>query len=180
MQLSPDGLYRWDGTRWVPNTGAAGNPTGKPAQSWLTTTGAITAMTGVFVIIAGCVLPYTHYTEPSSGYSQSPSVFFGGFPGAWGDITEPALVILFALTAAAVIIAWPNRTARAFASGALVVMGAQTFMLFVGYAAGGAGSGQLQAGAFVGMFGSLLLFVGGAIATASLLTKPVEAPPASS
>jgi hypothetical protein len=117
------------------------------------------------------LLPYTRYSEATPGYSQSPSVFIGGFPGAWGDVTEPALVILFALTASVLIIAWPNRTARAFAAGALVVMGAQTFMLFVGYAAAGAGEGQLQSGSFVGMFGSLLLFVGGAISAASLLKK---------
>jgi hypothetical protein len=171
VQLSPDGLFRWDGTQWVPNAGPAGKPTAKSTQSWLTTTGAITAMTGVFVIIAGCLLPYTRYPEATPGYSQSPSVFSGGFPGAWGDVTEPALVILFALTASVLIIAWPNRTARAFASGALAVMGAQTFMLFVGYAAGGAANGQLQSGSFVGMFGSLLLFVGGAISAAGLLKK---------
>jgi hypothetical protein len=176
VQLSPDGLFRWDGTQWVPNAG----PTGKSTQSWLATTGAITAITSVFVIVAGCLLPYTRYSEATPGYSQSPSVFIGGFPGAWGDVTEPALVILFALTASAVIIAWPNRTARAFASGALVVMGAQTFMLFVGYAAGGAANGQLQSGSFVGMFGSLLLFVGGAISAASLLTRPAGGAPASS
>jgi hypothetical protein len=50
-------------------------------------------------------------------------------------------------------------------------MGAQTFMLFVGYAAGGAANGRLQSGSFVGMFGSLLLFVGGAISAAGLLKK---------
>jgi len=141
-------------------------------QSWLATTGAITAITAVFVIIAGCVLPYMRYTEASPDYSQSPSVFNGGFPGAWGNVPEPVLVIVFALAASVLIIAWANRTARAFASGALMVMGAQTLMLFIGYAAGAAGNGVLQSGSFVGMFGSLLLFVGGAISAASLLAAP--------
>ena len=149
-------------------------------QSWLATTGAITAITAVVVIIAGCVLPYVRYTEASPGDSQTASVFNGGFPGAWGNVPEPVLVIVFALAASVLIIAWPNRTARAFASGALVVMGAQTFMLFVGYAAAGAGSGVLQSGSFVGLFGSFLLFVGGAISAASLLTRPSEGSPASS
>jgi len=53
-----------------------------------------------------------------------------------------------------------------------MVMGAQTLMLFIGYAAAGAGNGVLQSGSFVGMFGSLLLFVGGAISAASLLAAP--------
>lgn len=176
MQLSPDGLFRWDGTRWVPTTGA----TAKSMQSWLATTGAITAITGVVVIIAGCVLPYMRYTEATSGYSQSPSVFNGGFPGAWGSVPEPILVIVFAFVASVLIVAWPNRTARAFASGAIVVMGAQTFMLFVGYAAAGAGNGVLQSGSFVGLFGSVLVFVGGAISAASLLTRAAGGPPASS
>ncbi len=149
-------------------------------QSWLATTGAITAITAVVVIIAGCVLPYVRYTEASPGDSQTASVFNGGFPGAWGNVPEPVLVIVFALAASVLIIAWPNRTARAFASGALVVMGAQTFMLFVGYAAAAAGSGVLQSGSFVGLFGSFLLFVGGAISAASLLTRPSEGSPASS
>jgi hypothetical protein len=112
------------------------------------------------------------YTEASPDYSQSPSVFDGGFPGAWGNVPEPVLVIVFALAASVLIIAWANRTARAFASGALMVMGAQTLMLFIGYAAGAAGNGVLQSGSFVGMFGSLLLFVGGAISAASLLAAP--------
>ena len=149
-------------------------------QSWLATTGAITAITAVFVIIAGCVLPYMRYTEATTDYSQTPSVFNGGFPGAWGSIAEPVLVIVFALAASVLIIAWANRTARAFASGALMVMGAQTLMLFVGYAAAGAGNGVLQSGSFVGLFGSLLLFVGGAIAAASLLTGAAAEGPASS
>ena len=55
-------------------------------------------------------------------------------------------------------------------------MGAQTFMLFIGYAAAGAGSGQLESGSFVGLFGSFLLFVGGAISAASLFTGPGPAP----
>jgi hypothetical protein len=149
-------------------------------QSWLATTGAITAISSVVVIIAGCVLPYVRYTDATPGESQTASVFNGGFPGAWGNVPEPALVIVLALAASVLIIAWPNRTARAFASGALVVMGAQTLMLFVGYAAAGAGSGVLQSGSFVGLFGSVLLFVGGAISAASLLTRPSEGSPASS
>jgi hypothetical protein len=149
-------------------------------QSWLATTGAITAIAAVVVIIAGCVLPFVRYTDATPGYSQTASVFNGGFPGAWGNVPEPILVIVFALAASVLIIAWANRTARAFASGGLVVMGAQTFMLFIGYAAGGAGSGVLQSGSFVGLFGSLLLFVGGAISAASLLTKAAAEGPASS
>jgi len=149
-------------------------------QSWLATTGAITAITAVVVIIAGCVLPYVRYTDATPGESQTASVFNGGFPGAWGNVPEPVLVIVLALAASVLIIAWPNRTARAFASGALVVMGAQTFMLFIGYAAAGAGSGVLQSGSFVGLFGSFLLFVGGTISAASLLMRPSGGSPASS
>jgi len=168
--LSPDGFWRWDGVRWLPS-GASPDPAiaiGSP-RSWLATAGAIVAIIAALLVLAGSFLPYVHYTgEMAAGESAWPSVFNGGFPGAWGNAFEPILVILFALAASVLIIASANRTARAFASGALVVLGAQTLMMVVGYAAAGASYGQLQAGAFVGAFGSILLCVGGIMSAGSL------------
>ena len=169
--LSPDGFWRWDGVRWLPS-GASPDPAiaiASSPTSWLATAGAIVAIIAALLVLAGSFLPYVHYTgEMAAGESAWPSVFNGGFPGAWGNAFEPILVILFALAASVLIIASANRTARAFASGALVVLGAQTLMMVVGYAAAGASYGQLQAGAFVGAFGSILLCVGGIMSAGSL------------
>jgi hypothetical protein len=177
--LSPDGLWRWDGTRWVANTGQAA-ATSKTSRSWLAGAGAIVAIIGASTIIAACFLPFAHCAPSSTSgcWTEWPSVFSGGFPGAWGNVAEPVLVILLAVSAAVLIIASTNRTARAFSAGALLVLGAQTFMLFVGYLAAGAGTMQLAAGGFVGLFGSILLAVGGAMSAASLLAR--QAPGSSS
>jgi hypothetical protein len=185
--LSPDGLWRWDGLRWVPAASptpspaeatfapppamfgsASAAPVSRPPRSWLATGGGITAIIAVGVIIAGCIFPYAHYRDASGG--SSPSIFNGGFAGSWGNIAEPVLVILFALAAAITLIAWMSRTARAFSSGALLAMGAQTFMMFIGYAAAAAGFGQIGAGSIVGLIGGILLFLGGAASAGSLLS----------
>jgi hypothetical protein len=176
--LSPDGLWRWDGVRWVPvasatppapDTFGSAPVTGVPARSRLATGGGITAIIAVAVIIAGCILPYAHYSDASGG--SSPSVFNGGFSGAWGNAAEPVLVVLFALAAAMTLIVWKDRMARAILSGALLAMGAQTFTMFIAYAAAAVGSGQLGAGSVVGFIGSILLFAGGAMSAGSLLSR---------
>jgi len=182
--LSPDGLWRWDGARWVPVGSQPPPPPAAtfasppatfgavpsiavsgPPRSRLATGGGITAILAVGVIIAGCIVPYAHYSDGSS-----PSVFNGGFAGAWGNAAEPVLVILFALAAAMTLIVWKNRTARAILSGALLAMGGQTFTMFIAYAAAAVGSGQLGAGSVVGFIGSILLFASGAMSAFSLLS----------
>ncbi|HEV2033639.1 MAG TPA: hypothetical protein VGU71_05495 [Candidatus Dormibacteraeota bacterium] len=189
--VSPDGLWRWDGVRWVAVASATPPPpvatfapppatfgsvpaaaVSGPPRSRLATGGGITAIIAVGVIIAGCIVPYAHYSDASGG--SSPSVFNGGFPGAWGNAAEPVLVILFALAAAMTLIVLKNRTARAILSGALLAMGAQTFTMFIAYAAAAVGSGQLGAGSVVGFIGSILLFAGGAMSASSLLSPPAS------
>jgi hypothetical protein len=177
--LSPDGLWRWDGVRWIPVASATPPPPAlfgsaptaagsSSPRSRLATAGGITAIIAVGVIIAGCILPYAHYSDASGG--SSPSIFNGGFPGAWGNAAEPALVILFALAAAMTLIVWTNRTARAILSGALLAMGAQTFAMFIAYAAVAVASGQLESGSVMGFIGAILLFAGGAMPAVSLMS----------
>jgi len=180
-RLSPDGMWRWDGVRWMPVANATPPPpttpfTGDPAaqasksaRSSVATIGGIGAIVGVVILVVGCVLPYVHYTGDVTGVSANPSVFNGGFPGAWGNVIEPLLVCLLGLAASILVIAWANRTARAFSSAALIAMGLQTLAMFVGYDAAGAAYGQLQAGAFVGPIGAFLILISGVLAAASLL-----------
>lgn len=180
-QISADGLWRWDGANWVPTGAAAvnsqpamygyavGAEASKSPRSALLTAGSATALAAVAVVAAGCILPYVHYTGDTTGINPSPSIFNGGFSGAWGDVTEPAVVILFSIVASILALAWTSRTVRALMAGALLAMGAQTFTLFVGYGVAGAAYGQLQAGSIVGPVGAILLFVGGALIGASLL-----------
>src|SRR5712692_727317 len=180
-RLSPDGMWRWDGVRWMPVANATPPPQSTPftsdaathvsssPRSSVATIGGIGAILGVIVLIVGCALPYVHYTGDVTGVSANPSVFNGGFPGAWGNVIEPLLVILLGLAAAILVIAWPNRTARAFSSAILIATGLQTMAMFVGYDAAGAAYGQLQAGAFVGPIGAFLIMISGVLAAASLL-----------
>jgi hypothetical protein len=173
-RLSPDGMWQWNGTSWVraerPTPAPGSAPISSGQRSWLATSGGIVAIVAIVVVIVGCSIPYVAYKDTTSGTTTTSSVFNGGFSGSWGDIVEPAIVILFSLAASILVTAWMNRTAQAFASGALLAMGAQTFAMFVGYVAAGAGNGQLQAGSYVGLLGAILLFVGGGMAAASLLS----------
>lgn len=180
-RLSPDGMWRWDGVRWMPVANATPPPPGapfandsvaqvsRPARSSVATIGGIGAIVGLVVLIVGCALPYVHYSGDVTGQSATPSVFNGGFTGAWGNVAEPLLVIVLGLIASILVIAWSSRTGRAFASAALIVMGTQTIAMFVGYDVAGIAYGQLQAGAFVGPLGAFLIMIGGVLAAASLL-----------
>lgn len=137
--------------------------------------GGIAGIIGVVVVFVGCALPYVHYTGDTGGQSADPSVFNGGFPGAWGNAVEPVMVVVLALAAAILVIAWPNRTGRAFSSGALVAMGVTTLAMFIAYIAAGSAFGHLQAGAVLGPVGAVLLLIGGLLAAGSLL-MPEEPP----
>ncbi|HXN91488.1 MAG TPA: hypothetical protein VN906_08385 [Candidatus Sulfotelmatobacter sp.] len=142
----------------------------------MATIGGIAAIIGVVIVFVGCALPYVHYSGDTGGQTADPSVFNGGFPGAWGNAVEPVVVVLLALAASIVVIAWPNRTARAFSSGALVAMGVTTLGMFIAYIAAGSPFGHLEAGAFVGPIGAVVLLVGGLLAAGSLL-MPQESRP---
>src|SRR5215472_9775173 len=97
-QISPDGLWRWDGVRWIP-VAAAAPSTPDVRRSSLAIGGGITAFLGAIVLGVGSAIPYVHYTGDTSGQYDWPSVFNGGFTGAWGDAVEPALVIVIAIAA---------------------------------------------------------------------------------
>jgi hypothetical protein len=172
-QISPDGLWRWDGTRWVANQVAPAPvaPAAPALRSWLAISGGITAIFGAIVLGVGCAIPYVHYTGDVGSQSAWPSIFNGGFPGAWGNAVEPALVIVAVLTAATLVIAWAHRTVRGIMSGIMAAMGAQTMAMSLGFLAGAATYGDLQAGGFVAALGGLIIFSGGAMAAASLATN---------
>ena len=178
-RFSPDGMWWWDGSSWVPAarpTAPGAAPTAGSQRSWLATWGGITGILAMVTLIVACAIPYVTYTDTTSGTQSTSSVFDGGYAGAWGNVVEPAIVIAFSLAAAIVVIAWANRTARAFGSAALVTMGAQTFGMFAGYDTSGAANGQLEAGGYIGLLAGILLFAGGGLAAGSLLSsQPREA-----
>lgn len=175
--LSPDGMWRWDGARWTPTfnsppamLGEAPVATGRTSRrSWLATAGGIAALAGVCAVAIGSILPFAHYSGDTSGYSADPSVFNGGYPGAWGDAAEPGVVMAIAMVAGIVLIASGSRMVRAFTSSALIVMGVQTLAMFISYAAVALANAQIEAGAIVGLLGALLLLAGGIVAATSLL-----------
>jgi hypothetical protein len=175
-RLSPDGMWRWDGVRWLPVANptptisdVAGRQAARSGRPSMALIGGIAAIVGVLIVFVGCVLPYVHYTGDTAGQPADPSVFNGGFPGAWGNAVEPVMVVVLALTAAIFVIAWPDRTGRAFLSGALVAMGVTTLAMFIAYIAAGSAYGHLQAGAVLGPIGAVVLMIGGLLAVSSLL-----------
>ncbi len=152
--VSPDGMWRWDGQRWV-LTGAAVQPTPYMApavasataspyappgtastgtRSWLAIGGAIAGLLGTPLIFVGCIVPYVYWNDTSRGASASIFDMSSG-PGFWYAI-EPAIVILLILVAGIVAIALPSKTVRALAAGLLVAVGLQTFTMFMGYTFG--------------------------------------------
>jgi hypothetical protein len=175
-QISPDGLYRWDGVRWVPRAGIIPAPVPaappRPPGTLLAAGGAAAAFVGAVVIVVACVLPYGHYTDPSVSPS-SPSVFNPGYPGALWYAIEPVAVIVLAIVAGVVLLALRGRVPRALAGGLLVALGVQTFVLFLGYlgAAATGPSEQAGIGGGIGIVGGLAIAIGGAVAAASLTVK---------
>lgn len=184
--LSPDGLYRWDGTRWVP-TGAWAAParapmvprpvTVRPPGFWAETGGAITAIVGAVVILLACLLPYAHYFD-STGGPSSPSLFNSGYPGGPWFAAEPVVVILVVIAAGVLLLAMRNRTGRTLAAGALLALGLQTFFLFTGYVGADASglSTEIGAGAAIGVLGGIVVMVAGAVAAAGLFARGPSAP----
>jgi hypothetical protein len=171
-QLSPDGLYWWDGVRWVPTAGAIPQPIlaapGLPPGARLALAGGVVAILGAVVIIVACVIPFAHYTDNTS--PSSPSIVNPGYPGALWYAVEPGGVILFAIAAGVALIALRSRISRALMTGALMAFGAQTALMFASYA-GAAVAGpseQVGPGGPIGVLGGLAIMVGGALAAASL------------
>jgi hypothetical protein len=139
-------------------------------RSMLATAGGITAIVALPVLLAACILPYANYSS-SDGGPYTPSIFNADYPGSWSNILEPALVMLFTLVAAILLIASTHRLLGALTAGALLAMGAQTAALFFGYAVTSIAGGQIGAGSVVGLLGGAILFVAGALSAAGLLSS---------
>jgi hypothetical protein len=172
-QISPDGLYRWDGVRWVPREGVtAAQVPDAPAASpgtRLAGAGAAVAFVAAIVIVVACALPYATYTDQSVS-PAAPSIFFPGYPGALWYAAEPVLVVGAAIAAGVLLITLRARVVHALAAGVLLALGVQTFVMFIGYVGAAAtGPGEHAAiGGGIGLLGGLALAIGGGVAAASL------------
>lgn len=175
-QISPDGLYRWDGVRWVPRAGVipAPVPAAPPAApgTRFAVAGAVVAFVGAAVIVVACALPYATYTDPSVS-PTTPSIFNPGYPGALWYAVEPVTVDVVGVVAGVLLIALRGRVARALAAGVLLALGVQTFVLFVGYvgAAATGPSERAAIGGAIGIVGGLAIAFAGTLAAASLTVK---------
>jgi len=139
--------------------------------------GAVAAFVGAVAIIVACALPYANITDNSVSQT-APSIFNPGYPGALWYAVEPVAVAALAVAAGVMLIALRGRTPRALAAGVMIGMGAQTFLLFVGYVASSA-SGPSERAAIGGAFGvagGLVVAVGGALAAVSLSVRARAAP----
>ena len=168
-QLSPDGMWRWDGTRWQPEPSVF-SPTAPPRtskRSWLATTGGIAALIAIPFIVAGSTLPFVYYTDTSNGPASS-SIFNLGYTGGLFFALEPIAVMVCALVTGIFLIAWQNRTVRAVGTGVLLAFGLQTVALFIGYIGGEAPYGRVGPGGPVGILGGMVLLAGGGLAAGSL------------
>lgn len=178
--LSPDGLYRWDGLRWVPTDAVIPQPLSvAPPRApgfGVAIAGGVVAILGAALTIAACVLPYAKFTDNSA--PTTPSILNPGFPGGLWYAAEPVAVAVLAVAAGVTLMAMQNRTARILLAGALLAFGLQTFLLFVGYA-GGAATGQSEQigiGGPVGVIGGLAMIVAGGLGVASLGARAPSAP----
>jgi len=172
-RLSPDGLWRWDGARWVPTRAAqAPNAMGASAgrRPWAALTGAIVSIASAAVLLAACFFPYGYYSDGNGG-TYSSSIFNGGYAGAGWQIPEPLFVVLAAIAAAIVVLA-VRGIVRGVASGALVALGLQTLMMWITYAGTAVSGGRIGPGSWIGLAGSLALLMGGMLALIGLFMEP--------
>ncbi|TMC54939.1 MAG: hypothetical protein E6J20_03190 [Chloroflexi bacterium] len=174
-RLSPDGLWKWDGDRWVPtgaaqvttSTGASG-----PRRPWASLIGGTVSIASTAVLLAACFFPYGYFSDGNGGTSSS-SIFNGGYPGAGWQIPEPLFVVVAALAMAIVVMA-VRGTVRAVASGALVALGLQTLMMWITYTGTAISGGRIGPGSWIGLTGSMVLLVGGILALIGLFIERPE------
>jgi hypothetical protein len=171
-RLSPDEMWRWDGTRWIPVSDIR-PPAAAAAGSrpWLAIAGGATSVVAALVQFVACIFPYAYYSD------TSPSIFSGGFDGDAWFIAEPLVVILGALGASALVMIGVNRTASAVSSGALVALAIQSTMMWVGYAGVAHAQGRVGPGSIIGLVGGVLLIVGGSLALTGVVTQRQEPAP---
>jgi hypothetical protein len=171
-QLSPDGMWRWDGSQWqavVPASQPA--PAAGAERSWFATGGAIISLVGVPFILGGCIIPFVYYTDTSNGGPASASVFNLGYTGGLFYALEPVIVMVTVAIASTILIAWQHRTVRAVGAGVLVAIGVQTAALFVGYVGGSTTYGRLGLGGPLGLIGGVIVLVGGCLVAAGLFVR---------
>ena len=172
-QLSPDGMWRWDGSRWQAEPSVM-SPLAAPrvsTRSWLATGGGIVALIAIPFIVAACIFPFVYYSGNSNGGSTSSSIFNLGYPGGVFFALEPVAVTVCTVLTAILLIAWQHQTVRAVGAGVLVAFGIQTIALFIGYIGGEAPYGRLGPGGAVGTLGGLVILVGGGLAAASVFVR---------
>jgi hypothetical protein len=133
--------------------------------------GGITAIVAAGALLAACIVPYASYPDGNGGTSTS-SIFNGGYQGAGWQIPEPLFVVLAALAAAIVVMVVSSRTVRAVGAGALVAMGLQTLTMWISYTGTAIAGGRIGPGSVIGLTGSVVLLVGGALALAGLFMVP--------
>jgi hypothetical protein len=170
--LSPDGNFWWDGVRWLPiaitpapSMPPAGDP-GRTSISWSVVGGAVAILVSAVVLTVACFLPFTYFINPPPGTTAQASIVNEGYgTGFWYSV-EPILVIVLAVAAGIVMIAWSNRTARVILAAALAAIGLQTFALFIGYAGGTNIPGGETSGpaGWVGMAGAIVMMAGAIVA----------------
>lgn len=182
-QLSPDGYWWWDGTRWVPTQAQqqmAPMVEAAPRRRvpWLRISAGSTAIAGVIATLVGAILPYGTFRDPNGGPTTTSSVFNGGFAGAGWDVPEPVFAILAGATAATLIFIGINRVAQAISAGMLIAVGLQTATMWAGYFGISATAGSPEAGGVIGVVGALLVFIGGLLALAALAMQPAAEPAA--
>lgn len=192
-QLSPDGMYYWDGHRWVRTAGPtqpptthpsdllAGAPNSEPAgaihgslRSGLATSGGIIGIGAALAVLVSSIVPFEHCVPNATAgcWTQWPSLFAGGYPGAWASAANAALQVVLALGVSILITAWMNRTARALSSGALLGIGVLNLVGFFALAVGISADGmQVAAGTVIGLIGSTALTLGGALSALSLRAR---------
>jgi hypothetical protein len=191
VQLSPDGYYWWDGTRWVPVAQPAqpaqlayphyqptfGPPPPRRPVPWLRVIAGASAVVGVIATLVASIVPYGTFPDPNGGPTTSSSIFSGGFSGAGWDIAEPVFAILAGLAAAILVLIGINRLVQAIAAGALIAIGTQTATMWAAYYGLAGTDGSPEAGGVIGVAGAVLIFVGGLLALAALFSArpPAEA-----
>lgn len=151
-------------------------PTASPGMRFAVA-GAVAAFVGAIVVAVACALPYANITDNSVSQT-TPSIFNPGYPGGLWFAVEPVAVVVLAIVAGVMLIALRGRVARALAAGVLFALGAQTFVLFVGYV-GSSATGQSERagiGAAIGIIGGLAIAIGGGLAAASLSVRARPTP----
>ncbi len=159
--------------RWVPRAGIipAPVPAAPPASPGMkyAVAGAVVAFVGEIAVIVACAVPYANITDNSVSQT-TPSIFNPGYPGGLWYAVEPVAVAALGIVAGVMLVALRGRTPRALAAGVLLGLGAQTFLLFVGYIGSSASGPSMRVGigGAIGVAGGLAIAIGGALAAASL------------